>query len=86
MDFLYFYGLFALTTAVVAVYELYWPVLSQLMVTHPELSVVQYWKIALVTLFFGSLFLAPVLFFVCIIPSKGERFRTALTLGLEKSN
>jgi hypothetical protein len=86
MSFIYFYGLFCLTTAIAAIYELYWPVLSQLKITHPELPVVENWKVALATLFFGSLALAPFLFFICIIPSKGERFRNALTLGLEKSH
>lgn len=85
MSFIGFYLLFAVTTAIVAVYELFWPVISQLKTAHPELEVMQYWKTSLFTLFTGALLFAPVLFPICIIPSWSEKFRGFLTRELEKT-
>ena len=85
MDFIYFYILFAVTTALVAIYELFWPVISQLKVTHKELPVIEHSKITVVTFFVLSLIVAPLLIPACLIPSKGESFRKSLAMNLEKS-
>lgn len=85
MTFVGFYLLFAITTAIVAVYELFWPVVSELKVLRPELQVMEYWKTSVFTLFLGALLFAPVIFPICIIPSWSEKFRKFLTLELEKT-
>lgn len=85
MSFLGFYLLFAITTAIVAVYELFWPVISQLMIARPELQVMEYWKTSLATLFFSAVLFAPVVFPLCIVPAWSEKFKKFLTLELEKT-
>jgi hypothetical protein len=81
-----FYVLCAVTTGVVAVYELFWPVITQLRITHKELNIVRYSKIAVTTFFIMSVLVAPLLLPACIIPSRGERFRNTLAVNLEKTN
>jgi hypothetical protein len=81
-----FYVLCAVTTAIVAVYELFWPVISQLRLTHTELNVVKYWRLTVATFFVMSVLVAPLILPACIIPSKGERFRQALAVNLEKTH
>jgi hypothetical protein len=86
MTLLTFYVLCAVTTGVVAVYELFWPVITQLRITHKELNIVRYWKIAVTTFFIMSVLVAPLLLPACIIPSRGERFRNTLAVNLENTN
>ena len=86
MSLFTFYILCAVTTGVVAVYELFWPVISQLRITHQELNIVRYWKIAIATFFLMSVLVAPLILPACLIPSKGERFRQALAVNLEKTH
>ncbi len=86
MTLLSFYLLCAATTGLVAVYELFWPVISSLRITHPELKVVTHWKISVVTFFLMSVLIAPLIIASCIVPSMGERFRSALAVNLEKTN
>ena len=85
MTVISFYMLCAVTTGLVAVYELFWPVISSLRVTHPELMVVQYWKTSLVTFFLMSVLIAPLVIASCVVPSMGARFRSALAVNLEKT-
>jgi hypothetical protein len=86
MSLFTFYILCAVTTGVVAVYELFWPVISQLRITHQELNIVRYWKIAIATFFLMSVLVAPLILPACLIPSKGERFRQTLATNLEKTH
>ena len=86
MSLFTFYVLCAITTAVVAVYELFWPVISQLRLTHKELNIVKYWKIAIATFFVLSVLVAPLVLPACLIPSSGERFRRALAVNLENTD
>lgn len=79
-----FYLIFAVTTATVSVYELYWPVLKILkevdplnpVNTHWILSIIVYWLIALVC--------APFMFFICIVPSFGNRYKDRILMGMIK--
>ena len=77
------YLLFAVTTAVVSLYELIWPVMQQIRLTHSELNVSQYWKITVTVFFLMSLAVAPLLIVPCLWPSKGERFRSTLYTSLQ---
>lgn len=86
MSLLTFYLLCALTTGLVAVYELFWPVISSLRITHSELNITRYWKISVAAFFVMSVLVAPLILPACLIPSKGERFRKALAVNLEKTN
>lgn len=77
------YLLFAVTTAVVSIYELVWPVLQQLRLTHSELNVVTHIKITVFVFFVMSAAMAPFLLIPCLWPSKGERFRSTLYTSLQ---
>jgi hypothetical protein len=85
MTVLSFYLLCAVTTGLVAVYELFWPVISSLRITHPELMVVTHWRISVVTFFLMSVLIAPLIISSCVVPSMGARFRSALAVNLEKT-
>ena len=77
------YLLFAVTTAVVVIYELVWPVMQQIRLTHSELSVARQWKLTVAVFFVMSLAVAPLLLIPCLWPSKGERFRNTLYNSLQ---
>ena len=82
MELIWFYLLFATTTAIVAIYELIWPVLSSMKVTHPEVNVAHYWKTSVFCFFLLNFVLAPVMIYPCLNPAAGERFRKALHSNL----
>ena len=79
-----FYIIFAAATATAAIYELYWPVFKDLkklsplspIVTHPVIALSTYWIVAFIT--------APLVFFPCVIPSWGNRYKDRLTITLLK--
>lgn len=81
-----FYALFAVTTAVAAVFELYVPVLTNVEARDPENTVIKSRFLTLLTLIILALILAPLIFPSCIIPSMGERFRNTLEEGFCKEN
>lgn len=82
MDFLTVYILFAVTTALAALYELYWPVIKNLRQNNPDGMISKNWKTALIALVIGGLVLAPILVFSTVIPSYSNRFRDALYSSL----
>lgn len=77
------YLIFAFTTAVVAIYELVWPVMQQIRLTHNELSVARQWKLTVSVFFVMSFAVAPFLIIPCLWPSKGESFRKTLYDSLQ---
>lgn len=77
------YILFAFTTAVVSIYELVWPVIQQIRITHSELNVARQWKLTVSVFFVMSFAVAPLLLIPCLWPSKGERFRRTLYTSLQ---
>lgn len=77
------YLLFAVTTAAVALYELIWPVMQQIRLTHSELSVARQWKLTVTVFFVMSFAVAPFLIIPCLWPSKGESFRKTLYASLQ---
>lgn len=79
-----YYLIFAFTTAIVALLELFIPALKSLALTHEETNVIQYKVLTLGTLFLMAILFAPLIFPACVIPSFGSRFRTALHISLEK--
>ena len=84
MEPVFYYGLFALTTAIAACYELFYPVLKELGKTHPDLNVVQYSNLTLTTFAVFSFAVAPLVLLPCLIPSFGVRFREALKVALQQ--
>jgi membrane-anchored protein YejM (alkaline phosphatase superfamily) len=72
------YALFAVTTSLVAGYELFWPVLKSLSITHPELQVVQTTWLTMLVFMTMALVLAPLTILPCVWPASGERFRKKL--------
>ena len=84
MELIGWYAIFALTTSIVAGYELFWPVLRSLRVTHPELQIVQSMWISMMVFMAMALVLAPLTILPCVWPSKGERFRRTLWESLLK--
>ena len=78
MGLIEWYGLFAVTTSLVAGYELFWPVLKSLSITHPELQVVQSTWLTMLVFMTMALVLAPLTILPCVWPASGERFRKKL--------
>ena len=85
MGLIELYLLFAITTALVALYELVWPVIQQLRLTHSELTVVTHLKITVCVFFVMSFAMAPLLLIPCLWPSKGEKFRSTLYVSLQNT-
>lgn len=72
------YILFVLATTIASMYELFLPVLTSLKITHPDLKVLEYKGITLMTFACITLVTAPLMLLPCIVPSMGERFRKSL--------
>ena len=83
MDVIWMYGLFALTTAICAHYELIAPVMRELEVLAPEDDLVQSKWISHITMFLMSILFAPVVIVPALVPSAGNWFREALLVGLK---
>ena len=78
------YILFALTTALVSLYEIVHPVLQELSILEPNSILLENKMLSYITFtFMGTLF-APILIFPCIVPKLGEQFRTALVAALQE--
>jgi hypothetical protein len=80
MEYFYFYCLFAVTTSLTALYELVWPVLRKRKKWDPK-PIQNKW-ILVITLFLLMTLAAPLVFFSCIIPEWGQRFRETLYKAL----
>jgi hypothetical protein len=85
MDLVGWYILFAITTSLASIYELWGPVMKQLAIEQPTHNMVEYKYISYMIFFTSGLILAPVIIFSCLIPSFGERFRVALLNELRKT-
>ena len=79
MSFTDWYLLFSLTTAICAVLELLVPVMKTEKTESGKISAE---KLIYIVFFTMSIILAPLVFFSCIIPSMGSRFRDSLYNGL----
>ena len=78
MGFVMAYALFALTTAIAAMYELVFPVYKEVAKEQPDTPLVEYKTITLSTFFVLCFMIAPLVFIPSIVPSRGQRFRSAL--------
>lgn len=76
------YALVCLTTAIVALYELYFPVMRQLEILNPNNLMMQNKLISYSTMFLASILFTPVIFCAVIIPSWGESFRKSMLKSL----
>lgn len=85
MELLMIYCIFAVTTAVAALLELFWPVVSELRVREPRLKVCENWIITLISLTLFAVVVAPLVFLATVIPSYSVRFRASLMTSLESS-
>ena len=79
MTFISLYIGFCITTAIAALIELLAPVISRKI---EESGEVEAKFIIYTTFFIVTIMAAPMVFFSCIVPSVGERFREALYKGL----
>lgn len=79
-----FYVLFAITTATVAVYELYYPVMDQVRAVGDYTLVGDNFKKMLITFWLLSVLLAPFIFPSCIVPNLGARFKNSLYDSLSR--
>lgn len=82
MGFLMAYLLFALTTAIAAMYELILPVYRELQAEKAVTPLLEYKWIGLSTFFIFCVLVAPLVFFPSIIPKSGVRFREALKTSI----
>lgn len=79
ISFLLFYALFAVATAVTSLYELVYPVIAK---QESESGKVPNKFIMYLTFLCLNALAAPLVFFSCIIPSWGLRFRFTLQEAL----
>lgn len=82
MGVIWFYILVCLTTAIAALYEIYFPVMRQLDIINPDNVVAQNKILGYTTMFLASILFTPVIFFAVIIPSWGENFRQSMLKSL----
>ena len=75
MDFLFWYGLFALTTALAAVYELVIPVLNKEQTLKGTVENYYIYYVVFIPLFIIT---APLVFLMTVVPNFGESFRNTL--------
>lgn len=78
MSVLTMYLLFALTTALTAMYELFLPILKEYAVLEPTDVLSENPIMARFICFVGSLVFAPVIFPIAIIPSMSTWFKKSL--------
>lgn len=79
MELLLYYVLFAVTTALSAIYQILMPVIS---FRQTEGHIVESKFVVYATFFVLTILFAPVIFFSCIVPSMCNRFQGALYKGL----
>ena len=77
-----FYILFALSTAIFALFELFLPVVLNVSKLDPTAMVARNKFTTILTLLVMAVILAPVIFPACIFPGMSARFREALEVGL----
>jgi SNF family Na+-dependent transporter len=77
-----FYILFALSTAIFALFELFLPVVLNVSKLDPNAMVARNKFTTVLTLLVMAVILAPVIFPACIFPAMSARFREALEVGL----
>ena len=82
MEVIWWYALFAVTTAVMAQMELLSPVLAEL---RKDVSVYQYSVITRITFFCMSLLAAPVIIVPCLSKDMGDSFRATLKKAFEEA-
>lgn len=80
------YAIFALATALAALYEIFIPAIKQVRIENPECNVAQNPVLSLISLTLFAAMWAPVVFIPCVVPSYSERFRNALVNGLQVSS
>lgn len=85
MELIWYYLLFAATTAIAATYELFWPVIKQVAEENPKLTVTENKKTATVTFCIFAFAVAPIVLVPTIVPKAGERFRKTLYTALKDS-
>lgn len=79
MEFLFFYAIFAITTALSAVYQILMPVLAY---RQAEGNIIETKLVVYATFFLLTVVIAPIVFLSVIIPSMCNRFQSALYKGL----
>lgn len=84
MEVLMWYVLFATTTSLAAMYELFIPVIRELRSIQPKNNAVEYSWITYSVFFLLTLVLAPLVLPSCLIPSFGERFKKSLLSSLSE--
>ncbi len=84
MELIGWYILFAATTSVVAHFELVKPVITELSDLSPDNNMIQYKYIGYFVFLLVDFLIAPFIFFSCLVPSWGNRFRAALLESLRK--
>lgn len=78
MSLITIYAIFALTTALSALYELFWPVIRDVRLLEPETMIARNWRMATFSLFVGALILAPLMIWSVLVPSLSVKFRDKL--------
>lgn len=78
MEFLMYYAVFAITTALAALYEIFWPVIKEVRNNHPESLIGAHPALTAFSLTGFAVLVAPMIFLPCVVPKLGARFRHTL--------
>ena len=78
MEFLGWYLLFACTTSLTALYELFIPILKEFAIVEPDDHLLQNLHITYFVLFISGLLLAPIFLFLVLVPQFSSWFRKTL--------
>ena len=74
MEVIYWYALFAFTTGVASVYEIYLPIIAEVKRTHPGDNLLRYKGWGLVAWFCMAVIAAPVVATVALVPAFSHIF------------
>lgn len=83
MEVIIFYGIFAVATGLTFLYEIVYPVLTELYKIDPKNVLIEYKLLSYLTFFLFSLIVAPLVLPATLIPTWGIRFRSSLLLSLQ---
>ena len=81
MTALGFYIIFCLTTAIVTVYDILLPVVRDMIADNKNVAIAKN-PLLYMIVFLSSILLAPILFFILLIPSWNSKYRAGLYNGL----
>lgn len=78
MEFLMYYAVFAVATALAALYEIFWPVVREVSANFPDTNIGSKPVLTCFSLTVFAVIVAPLVFLPCVVPKFGARFKHTL--------